>query len=147
MRVRNVLLLETSTCNSPQPLQPSTSNSPQPLQPSTSNSPQPLQLATSNSPQPLPTSQLSYYDGWLIFFFRFANDIEYMTGKRPFIFWQICWKYISPLAILIIFVASLVNMASKSPKYTVYVGCIQQLVSRINLISANLKLPCIRAMP
>lgn len=58
---------------------------------------------------------------------RFANDIEYMTGKRPFIFWQICWKYISPCAILIIFFASLVNLASKSPKYKAYVGCVQQL--------------------
>merc|ERR1740136_414951 len=58
---------------------------------------------------------------------RFANDIEYMTGKRPFIFWQICWKYISPLAILIIFVASVVNLCKSSPKYHAYVGCIQQL--------------------
>ena len=64
-----------------------------------------------------------------IYYFRFANDIEYMTGKRPFLFWMICWKYISPLAILIIFIANCHKLATKSPSYKAYVGCTQQKVS------------------
>ena len=52
-----------------------------------------------------------------------------MTGKRPYLFWQICWKYISPVAIFIIFVANCHKLAKKSPTYNAYVGCAQQLVS------------------
>lgn len=27
---------------------------------------------------------------------NFSSDIEQMLGKRPSLFWRICWKYISP---------------------------------------------------
>eukprot|EP00794_Sanderia_malayensis_P007056 gene7056-7848_t len=56
---------------------------------------------------------------------NFANDIEYMTGSRPNIFWLICWKYISPLALIIVFIASVVKNASNEPTYSAYVGCKQ----------------------
>jgi len=58
---------------------------------------------------------------------KFANDIEYMTGKRPYLFWMICWKYISPLAIFIIFVANCNKLVQNTPTYKTYVGCVQQL--------------------
>ena len=32
---------------------------------------------------------------------RFADDIERMLGKRPGMFWIICWKYISPTFIFV----------------------------------------------
>ncbi|XP_012561513.2 sodium-dependent neutral amino acid transporter B(0)AT3 isoform X1 [Hydra vulgaris] len=57
---------------------------------------------------------------------KFADDIEYMTGKRPYFFWMICWKYISPLAIFIIFVSNCHQLVSNSLKYSAYVGCAQQ---------------------
>ena len=61
---------------------------------------------------------------------RFADDIEYMTGKRPYLFWMICWKYISPLAIFIIFMANVVNnLSSGVAQYSVFVGCKEQYVS------------------
>lgn len=60
---------------------------------------------------------------------RFANDIEYMTGKRPYLFWMICWKYISPLAIFIIFMANVVKKSSGVAQYSAYVGCKEQYVS------------------
>jgi len=59
---------------------------------------------------------------------NFANDIEYMTGKRPYMFWMICWKYISPLAIFIIFVANCYKLVMNTPTYKAYVGCAQQAV-------------------
>ena len=36
----------------------------------------------------------------LSLFYRIARDIELMTGSKPNIWWLICWKYISPVAIL-----------------------------------------------
>ncbi|XP_032895515.1 sodium-dependent neutral amino acid transporter B(0)AT1 [Amblyraja radiata] len=34
---------------------------------------------------------------------RFNNDIEWMIGHKPNIFWQVTWRYISPLIMLVIF--------------------------------------------
>lgn len=56
---------------------------------------------------------------------NFANDIEYMTGSRPNIFWLLCWKYISPAALIIVFIASVVKNAQNQPTYSAYVGCTQ----------------------
>ncbi|KAI5721345.1 hypothetical protein M8J77_019522 [Diaphorina citri] len=41
---------------------------------------------------------------------RFADDIEMMTGSRPSLYWLLCWKYISPTVMLIIFTSSLVDL-------------------------------------
>ena len=62
---------------------------------------------------------------------RFADDIQFMTGQRPMFFWMVCWKYVSPLAIIIIFFASVVKMASSDATYTAYVGCIQAPFSEL----------------
>jgi len=58
---------------------------------------------------------------------KFSNDIEYMTGKRPYLFWMICWKYISPFAIFVIFIANVSKMSSGVAMYSLYVGCAEQL--------------------
>ena len=57
--------------------------------------------------------------------FSFANDIEYMTGCRPNVFWLCCWKYISPIALIVVFIASCVKLSSKAPTYSAFVGCTQ----------------------
>jgi len=49
-----------------------------------------------------------------------SRDIELMTGSKPSIYWMVCWKYISPLAIIGIFLSSLVQMFSVAPKYETY---------------------------
>lgn len=72
--------------------------------------------------------------------FRFANDIEFMTGSRPNIFWMICWKYISPLAIFVIFIANIVKQASGTYSYNAYVGCI--LVRVFSLFCEDLNIKC-----
>ncbi|KAL0822223.1 hypothetical protein ABMA28_004353 [Loxostege sticticalis] len=48
---------------------------------------------------------------------RFADDIELMTGQRPGIYWLICWKYLSPLAMLSILVSSFVDLAMEGSGY------------------------------
>ncbi|XP_066997796.2 sodium-dependent serotonin transporter [Anabrus simplex] len=40
---------------------------------------------------------------------RFSNDIEKMLGHRPGLFWRICWSYISPVFLLVIFIFSLLG--------------------------------------
>ncbi|XP_053662944.1 sodium-dependent neutral amino acid transporter B(0)AT3 [Anopheles marshallii] len=48
---------------------------------------------------------------------RFADDIELMTGARPSLYWMLCWKYISPIAMITILVASFLELASEGSSY------------------------------
>ncbi|XP_078369233.1 sodium- and chloride-dependent GABA transporter 1-like isoform X1 [Oculina patagonica] len=57
---------------------------------------------------------------------RFADDIEFMTGKRPWIGWMICWKYISPLALFVVLVAVVAQQSQSAPTYSKFVGCPQK---------------------
>ncbi|XP_040568895.1 sodium-dependent neutral amino acid transporter B(0)AT3 [Lepeophtheirus salmonis] len=51
---------------------------------------------------------------------KFSDDIETMTGSRPCMYWQICWKYLAPLAMLIILAASLLQMIFTGSGYEVW---------------------------
>ncbi|XP_056641259.1 sodium-dependent neutral amino acid transporter B(0)AT3 [Diorhabda sublineata] len=53
---------------------------------------------------------------------RFADDIEMMTGNRPGLYWLICWKYLSPLAMLSILVASFIEIAVDGTGYAAWVA-------------------------
>jgi solute carrier family 6 amino acid/orphan transporter-like 15/16/17/18/20 len=33
-----------------------------------------------------------------------------MTGKKPSIYWLICWRYVSPIAMVVILIASFIQM-------------------------------------
>lgn len=44
-----------------------------------------------------------------------------MTGTRPGLYWLICWKYLSPFAMLAILVASIVEIATEGSGYPVWV--------------------------
>lgn len=48
---------------------------------------------------------------------RFADDIELMTGSRPGIYWMLCWKFISPLAMLTILFASFMELINEGSSY------------------------------
>lgn len=48
---------------------------------------------------------------------RFADDIELMTGSRPSMYWMLCWKYLSPIAMITILTASFVELASEGSSY------------------------------
>ncbi|CAB1442949.1 unnamed protein product [Pleuronectes platessa] len=47
----------------------------------------------------------------------FSEDIEFMTGKKPNIFWKACWMVISPLMLLGVLIAYVVTQAQKHPTY------------------------------
>lgn len=40
---------------------------------------------------------------------RFSADVESMLGEKPGLFWRICWLYISPVFLLVIFIFSLLG--------------------------------------
>ncbi|XP_066910380.1 inactive sodium-dependent neutral amino acid transporter B(0)AT3-like [Clytia hemisphaerica] len=54
---------------------------------------------------------------------KFANDIEYMTGRRPLKLWLICWKYISPIVIMIIIISNIYLLSIGEMTYKAYGGC------------------------
>ena len=45
-----------------------------------------------------------------------------MTGSKPGLYWLICWKFVSPVAMLGILVASFVQMALKGSTYDAWVA-------------------------
>lgn len=48
---------------------------------------------------------------------RFSDDILYMTGRRPNIFWKACWMFISPVMLFSVLIAYVVVQAEKRPTY------------------------------
>ncbi|XP_055067729.2 sodium-dependent neutral amino acid transporter B(0)AT1 [Misgurnus anguillicaudatus] len=48
---------------------------------------------------------------------RFSKDIEDMTGRRPNMYWQVMWRVISPLMLLVVFMAYVIVEAQKQPTY------------------------------
>ncbi|KAM3596471.1 uncharacterized protein V6R79_015022 [Siganus canaliculatus] len=48
---------------------------------------------------------------------RFSDDIVFMTGSRPNIFWKVCWMFISPALLLVVFVAYVIVQAQEHPFY------------------------------
>ena len=55
-----------------------------------------------------------------LFFLQIADDIELMTGNRPGLYWQFCWKYLSPGVMFTVFAACLIKMFLKIPTYEIW---------------------------
>ena len=51
---------------------------------------------------------------------QFTDDIEEMTGVRPGIYWQICWRFISPALLATVLCTSVVMSFLKTPEYTAW---------------------------
>jgi len=51
---------------------------------------------------------------------RFTDDIEQMTGVRPGLYWQITWRFVAPILLTTIVVASIISQVTKSPSYTAW---------------------------
>ncbi|XP_052000718.1 sodium-dependent neutral amino acid transporter B(0)AT1-like [Xyrauchen texanus] len=51
---------------------------------------------------------------------RFNNDIEWMTGRRPNLYWQVMWRVISPLMLLVVFLSYVIVEAQKQPTYSAW---------------------------
>ncbi|XP_055368794.1 sodium-dependent neutral amino acid transporter B(0)AT1-like [Betta splendens] len=48
---------------------------------------------------------------------RFNRDIEFMIGHKPNIFWQVTWRVVSPLIVLVIFLFYFVSKVSSKLTY------------------------------
>ncbi|KAM7372944.1 hypothetical protein PAMP_007832 [Pampus punctatissimus] len=51
---------------------------------------------------------------------RFNKDIEFMIGHKPNIFWQVTWRVVSPLIMVVILVFYFVTQVTKSLTYLVW---------------------------
>lgn len=51
---------------------------------------------------------------------RFNKDIEFMIGHKPNIFWQVTWRVVSPLIMLVIFLFFFVIEVNKKLMYSVW---------------------------
>ncbi|XP_015980144.2 sodium-dependent dopamine transporter [Rousettus aegyptiacus] len=56
---------------------------------------------------------------WLYGVWRFSDDIKQMTGRRPSLYWRLCWKFVSPCFLLFVVVVSVAT--SRPPRYGDYV--------------------------
>lgn len=61
-----------------------------------------------------------HYVSLLLLPYRFNEDIEFMIGHKPNIFWQVTWRFISPLIMVIILIFYFVTQVSKSLTYLVW---------------------------
>ncbi|CAL8102338.1 unnamed protein product [Orchesella dallaii] len=48
---------------------------------------------------------------------RFSSDLEYMTGYRPGLYWQVCWRFIGPASLVLLLVGSFWEKVRTSPTY------------------------------
>ncbi|XP_041665109.1 sodium-dependent neutral amino acid transporter B(0)AT1-like [Cheilinus undulatus] len=51
---------------------------------------------------------------------RFNEDIKFMIGYKPSIFWQVSWRFISPVVVLVILVFYLVTQGQEELTYLVW---------------------------
>jgi len=51
---------------------------------------------------------------------RFTGDIQQMTGYRPGLYWQVTWRFVSPLLMFFIIMSSVYSMFNKHPTYTAW---------------------------
>ncbi|ESO97683.1 hypothetical protein LOTGIDRAFT_104165, partial [Lottia gigantea] len=45
---------------------------------------------------------------WIYGYDRFAENIEMMIGFKPQIYWKICWKYVSPIAVMVTILCNMI---------------------------------------
>ncbi|XP_006272964.1 sodium-dependent neutral amino acid transporter B(0)AT3 [Alligator mississippiensis] len=51
---------------------------------------------------------------------RFSDNIKWMTGRQPNLYWQVMWKIISPLLMLTVFLAFVSIQVQKQPTYSAW---------------------------
>merc|ERR1719402_1322398 len=43
---------------------------------------------------------------WIYGMNRWCNDVEFMTGRRPGLYWKFCWGYFIPILLLVVLMYS-----------------------------------------
>ncbi|TRY97398.1 hypothetical protein DNTS_032905, partial [Danionella cerebrum] len=51
---------------------------------------------------------------------RFNKDLEFMVGHKPNLFWQITWRFLSPITILVILLFFFITTVSKQLSYSIW---------------------------
>lgn len=51
---------------------------------------------------------------------RFNRDIQFMIGHKPNVFWQLMWRVVSPIIMLVIFFFYFVIQVNKELTYNVW---------------------------
>lgn len=67
---------------------------------------------------------------------RFNEDLVFMIGHKPNIFWQATWRFISPLIMLFIFLFYLVTTVSKELFYIAWDPDSVRLLMRLYVLRA-----------
>lgn len=68
---------------------------------------------------------------------KFEANIGTILGKKPFLYWKLCWKFFTPVIILAIFIASLIQWEGVSyddyqyPVFAEFIGWMLALASMI----------------
>ena len=57
-----------------------------------------------------------------MFTFPVLSDIERMTGVRPGLYWQIMWRFVSPVLMAVVIMSSIYFMFKHTPTYTAWDG-------------------------
>ncbi|KAM6224388.1 inactive sodium-dependent neutral amino acid transporter B(0)AT3 [Rhynchocyon petersi] len=61
---------------------------------------------------------------------RFCDDVEWMTGRRPGLYWQVMWKVISPLMLLAVLIAYIALLVQKPLSYNAWNPQYEQFPSK-----------------
>jgi len=61
--------------------------------------------------------------GWVFGTENMSKAIEDMQGTRPNVFFTVCWKYISPFLLIVIFCVTFVQNMMTAPEYPTFTGC------------------------
>ncbi|XP_071592969.1 sodium-dependent neutral amino acid transporter B(0)AT3-like isoform X1 [Heliangelus exortis] len=52
--------------------------------------------------------------------YRFSKDVEWMTGRKLNLYWQITWRFVSPLLLLVVFIAFVALQIQKPTTYAAW---------------------------
>ncbi|XP_076266203.1 sodium- and chloride-dependent GABA transporter 1-like isoform X1 [Rhynchophorus ferrugineus] len=74
---------------------------------------------------------------WLFGVDKLSDCIEQMMGKRPNVYWRVCWKYFAPVIIVIIFVGHVIEYETLSYgnyKYPLWANIVGMCISFSSMI-------------
>lgn len=76
--------------------------------------------------------------GWVFGAGKFCDAVEQMTGRKPSVFWFLCWKYFAPAVMAAVFVFYVISYEPvtygtdyKYPKWAEIMGICMSLTSML----------------
>ncbi|XP_052258716.1 sodium- and chloride-dependent transporter XTRP3-like [Dreissena polymorpha] len=68
--------------------------------------------------------------GWIYGVNKFGDDIEFMIGSQPNIYWKIIWKFVAPIMVAGLLVATLISYFIEPLKYEAYDALTATMIPR-----------------